>query len=98
MKILKEHLLQLDYNILNALSGDGNNPSFTDVIPKVLIKGVPILDHDRNVVKHNFLATCTWSLEIEGIPTPRMEAHKLQWAITVAYFRNVYKEVLNNKN
>lgn len=87
-----------NYNILSCIAQEGNNPTFTDIIPKILLKGVPILDHDSNVVKHNFLETCTWSWEIDGIPTPHLEAHKLQWAITVPYFRNVYKIGLDTNN
>lgn len=84
------------YKLLAAMY-DRNSPEFTYVIPKVLIKGVPILDHDGNLVAHTFLATCTWELEIDGTPNANLESNKLQWAITVPTLKK-YMRLVNKNN
>lgn len=39
---------------------------FTTPMSNIWLKGVPILDHDGNLINHTFLATITWTIKITG--------------------------------
>lgn len=60
---------------------------FTAILPKIFIKGVPIVDGDNNLVPHTFMATITWELIVECSPRSNMNSNRLQWRMTYPYLR-----------
>lgn len=58
---------------------------YTPTLPKIFIKGVPIVDGDNNLVPHTFCCTITWTLKVETVPRSNMNTNRLQWRMTYPY-------------
>lgn len=67
----------------------GRNPTndYTNILPKIFVKGVPIVDGDNNLVPHSFCCTITWTLTVDCKPRSDMNTNRLQWRMTTPYLR-----------
>lgn len=61
-------------------------------MPKIFIKGVPILDGSNNLVPHTFCCTVTWTLHVSTTPRSNMNTNRLQWRMTYPYLRAKYDQ------
>lgn len=68
---------------------------FQESFPKWLVKGFPIIDPSNNNIPHSFAATCTWELQIEGIPRTAHIPRTLRWGHfypeAIQYIKSVEK-------
>ena len=60
---------------------------YSTIIPKIFVKGVPIVDGTNNLVPHTFCCTITWTLHVECTPRSNMTTNRLQWRMTYPYLR-----------
>lgn len=60
---------------------------YNTLLPKIFIKGVPIVDSDNSLVPHTFCCTITWTLTVDCTPRSNMNSNRLQWRITYPYLR-----------
>lgn len=78
----QSRLLELMQNLQELWFKRDYDDSFCDIMPKLFIKGCPIVASDNNLVPHEFLCLTTWELQIEGKDRLRMHSNRLQWAMT----------------
>lgn len=84
---------QINYNfnkLADIYLGREGTDDYTNLLPKLFVKGVPIVDGDNNLVPHTFCCTITWTLHIETTPRSNMNVNRLQWRMTYPYLRQRY--------